>query len=182
MRASMVVLIACAALGLSMAGAREACKCSFFKEMTRWMNVRTFVSLCSRGRGRLVRSTLLCGEKGWKRGRRWRGGGLVEGGGGFRHVPGCERPFGGRGLRLRLAHGSAFQQWGPDWLRGLAGVLRALSCAAGEGGRGRFGGLFATLSGRGGGALGGGGCAVGRCVTCCKATRGASMGLGRSGG
>ena len=106
----MVVLIACAVLGLSRAGVREACKCGFFKEMTRWMKVRTIVSLCSRGRGGLVRSTLLCGEKGWKRGRRWRGGGLVEGGGEVKHVPYCERPFRGRGLRLRLARGSAFQR------------------------------------------------------------------------
>ena len=106
----MVVLIACTVLGLSRAGVREACKCGFFKEMTRWMKVRTIVTLCSRGREGLVRSTLLCGEKGWKRGRRWRGGGLVEGGGEVEHVPDCERPFGGRGLWLRLACGSAFQR------------------------------------------------------------------------
>ena len=38
---------------------------------------------------------------------------LVEGGGGgggVEHVPDCERPFGGRGLRLRLACGIAFQR------------------------------------------------------------------------
>ena len=76
--ASVVVLIACTVFGPPMAGAREACKSGFFEEMTRWMEVRTIVSLCLRGRGGLVRSTLLCGEKGWKRGRRWQGGGLVE--------------------------------------------------------------------------------------------------------
>ena len=106
----MVVLIGCAVLGLSRLGVREACKCGFFKEMTRWTKVRTTVSLCSRGRGGLVRSTLLCGEKGRKRGRRRRGGVLVEGGGEVEHVPDCERPFGGRGLWLRLACGTAFQR------------------------------------------------------------------------
>ena len=79
----MVVLIGCAVLGLLRAGVRETCKCGFFKEMTRWTKMRTIVSLCSReGGGGLVRSTLLCGEKGRKQGRRRRGGVLVEGGGG----------------------------------------------------------------------------------------------------
>ena len=110
MSASLVVLIACTVLGLSRAGVREACKCGFFKEMTRWMKVRTILILCSLGRGGLVRSTLLCGEKGWKRGRRWRGGELVERGGEVEHVPDCERPFGGWGLRLRSACVSAFQR------------------------------------------------------------------------
>ena len=77
----MVVLIGFAVLGLLGAGVRETCKCGFFKEMTRWTKMRTIVSLCSRGRGGLVRSTLLCGEKGRKQGRRRRGGVLVEGGG-----------------------------------------------------------------------------------------------------
>ena len=78
----MVVLIGCAVLGLLRAGVRETCKCGFFKEMTRWTKMRTNVSLCSRLRGGLVRSTLLCGEKGRKQGRRRRGGVLAEGGGG----------------------------------------------------------------------------------------------------
>ena len=79
----MVVLIGCAVLGLLRAGVRETCKCGFSKEMTRWTKMRTIVSLCSReGGGGLVRSTLLCGEKGPKQGRRWRGGVLVEGWGG----------------------------------------------------------------------------------------------------
>ena len=77
----MVVLIGCAVLGLSRAGVRETCKCGFFKEMTRWTKMRTIVSLCLRGRGGLVRSTLLCGEKGRKQGQRRRGGVLVEEGG-----------------------------------------------------------------------------------------------------
>ena len=38
------------------------------------------------------------------------GGGWSRGGGEVEHVPDCERPFGGRGLRLRLARGSAFQR------------------------------------------------------------------------
>ena len=99
----MIVLIGCAVLGLLRAGVRETCKCGFFKEMTRW----TIVSLCSREGGGLVRSTLLCGEKGRKQGRRRRGGVLVEGGG-VEHVPDRERPFGGRGLWLRSACGFAF--------------------------------------------------------------------------
>ena len=38
-------------------------------------------------------------------------GGVGRGGGGeVEHVPDCERSFGGRGLRLRLARGSAFQR------------------------------------------------------------------------
>ena len=106
----MVVLIGCAVLGLLRAGVRETCKCGFFKEMTRWTKMRTNVSLCSRQRGGLVRSTLLCGEKGRKQGRRRRGGVLVEGGGEVEHVPDCERPFGGRGFWLRLACGVAFQR------------------------------------------------------------------------
>ena len=110
----MVVLIGCAVLGLSMAGVRETSRCGFFKEMRRWTKVRTkvrtIVSLCSRGRGGLVRSTLLCGEKGRKRGRRRRGGVLVEGGGEVEHVRDGERRFGGRGLWLRLACGTAFQR------------------------------------------------------------------------
>ena len=64
MSATVVVLIACAVSGLSMAGTGEACKRGFFKEMTRWMMLGTFVSLCLRGRRGLVRSTLFCGEKG----------------------------------------------------------------------------------------------------------------------
>ena len=56
-----------------------------------------------------MRSTLLCGEKGRKQGRRRRGGVLVEGGG-VEHVPDRERPFGGRGLWLRLVCGFAFQR------------------------------------------------------------------------
>ena len=78
----MVVLIGCAVLGLLRAGVRETCKCGFFKEMTRWTKMRTNVSLCSRQRGGLVRSTLLCGEKGRRRGRRQRGGVLAGRGGG----------------------------------------------------------------------------------------------------
>ena len=59
----MVVLIDRAARAVE--GRREKmCKCGFFKEMTRWTSVRTIVSLYSRGRGGLVRSTLLCEEKG----------------------------------------------------------------------------------------------------------------------
>ena len=77
----MVVMIGCAVLGLLRAGVRETCKGGFFKEMTRWTKMRTNVSLCSRQRGGLVRSTLLCGEKGLKQERRRRGGLLVEGGG-----------------------------------------------------------------------------------------------------
>ena len=53
----------------------------------------------------MVRSTLLCGEKGQKQERRRRGGVLVEGGGEVEHVPDSERPFRGRGLWLRLACG-----------------------------------------------------------------------------
>ena len=107
----MVVLIGCAVLGLLRAGVRETCKCGFFKEMTRWTKMRTNVSFCSRLRGGLVRSTLLCGEKGRKQGRRRRGGVLAEGGEGeVEHVPDCERPFGGRGLWLRSACGIAFQR------------------------------------------------------------------------
>ena len=79
----MVLLIGCAVLGLLRAGVREACKGGFFKDMTRWMKMRTNVSLCSRQRGGLVRSTSLCGEKGRKQGRRRQGGVLVEGGGGL---------------------------------------------------------------------------------------------------
>ena len=82
MSASVVVLIGCAALGLLRAGVIETCKCGFLKEMTRWTKMRMIVSLCSGGRGGLVRSTLLCGEKGRKQGRRRQGGALVEGGGG----------------------------------------------------------------------------------------------------
>ena len=40
--------------------------------------MRTIVSLCSREGGGLVRSTLLCGEKGRRQERRRRGGVLVE--------------------------------------------------------------------------------------------------------
>ena len=97
MSASVVVLIGCAVLGLLRAGVRETCKCGLFKEMTRWTKTRTIVSLCSRGRGGLVRSTLLCGEKGRKLGRRRRGVVLVEGGGEVEHVPDCERRLGGGG-------------------------------------------------------------------------------------
>ena len=96
MSASVVVLIGCAVLGLLRAGVTQTCKCGFFKDMTRW-TMRTNVSLCSRQRGGLVRSTLLCGEKGRKQGRRRRGGVLVEGGGEVDHVPDCERPFWGAG-------------------------------------------------------------------------------------
>ena len=111
MCASVVVLIGCAVLGLLRAGVRETCKCGFFKEMTRWTKMRTIVSLCSREGGGLVRSTLLCGEKGRKHGRRRRGGVLVEGGGGeVEHVSDRERLFWGRGLWLRLACGFAFQR------------------------------------------------------------------------
>ena len=60
--------------------------------------------------GGLVRSTLLCGEKERKLGRRRQGGVLVEEGGEVEHVPDCERPFGGRGLWLRLACSIAFQR------------------------------------------------------------------------
>ena len=64
--------------GRAVEGRREKmCKCGFFKEMTRWTSVRTIMSLYSRGRGGLVRSTLLCEEKGRKWGRRRRGGVLV---------------------------------------------------------------------------------------------------------
>ena len=80
--ASVVILIGCAVLGLLRAGVRETCKFGFFKEMTRETKMRTIVSLCSRGRGGLVRSTLLCGEKGRKQGRRRQGEVLVAGGGG----------------------------------------------------------------------------------------------------
>ena len=104
----MVVLIDCAARAVE--GRREKmCKCGFFKEMTRWTSVRTIVSLCSRGRGGLVRSTLLCEEKGRKWGRRRRGGCWSRGGGEVEHVPDCERPFGGRRLWLGLTCGTAFQ-------------------------------------------------------------------------
>ena len=107
----MVVLIGCAVLGLLRAGVRETCKCDFFKEMTCWTKMRTNVSLCSQLRGGMVQSTLLCGEKGREQGQRRRGGVLAEGGGGeVEHVPDCERPFGGRGLWLRLACGIAFQR------------------------------------------------------------------------
>ena len=44
MSASVVVLIACAVLGLLMASVREACKRGFFKETTRRTVVRTIVS------------------------------------------------------------------------------------------------------------------------------------------
>ena len=44
--------------------------------------MRTNVSLCSRQRGGLVRSTLLFGDKGRKQGQRRQGGVLVEKGGG----------------------------------------------------------------------------------------------------
>ena len=51
--------------------------------------MRTIVSWCSREGKGLVRSTLLCGEKGRKQGRRRRGGVLVGGGGeGFYSVEG----------------------------------------------------------------------------------------------
>ena len=73
--------------------------------------MRTIVSLCSREGGGLVRSTLLCGEKGRKQGWRRRGGVLVEEeGGGVEHVPDRERPFAGRGLWLKLARGFASQR------------------------------------------------------------------------
>ena len=79
----MVVLFGCAVLGLLRAGVRETCKCGFFKEMTRWTKMRTNVSLCSRQRGGLVRSTLLCGEKGRKQlGAEAARGGVGRGGGG----------------------------------------------------------------------------------------------------
>ena len=78
----MVVLIGCPVLGLLRAGVRETCKCDFFKEMTRWTKMRMIVSLCSREGGGLVRSTLLCGEKGRKQGRRRREWPLIERGGG----------------------------------------------------------------------------------------------------
>ena len=110
MSASVVVLIGCSVLGLLRAGVREACKCGFFKEMTRWTKMRMNVRLCSWLRGGLVRSTLFCGEKGRKQGRRLRGGLLAERGEEVEHVPDCERPFGGRGLWLRLACGIAFQR------------------------------------------------------------------------
>ena len=70
MSASVVVLIGCAVLGLLRAGVRKTCECGLFKEMTRWTRMRTIVSLCSRKGGGLVRSTLLCVEKGRKQGRR----------------------------------------------------------------------------------------------------------------
>ena len=62
------------------------------------------------GEGGVVRSTLLCGEKGREQGRRRQGGVLVEEGGEVEHVPDSERPFWGRGLWLRLACGIGFQR------------------------------------------------------------------------
>ena len=44
MSASVVLRIACAVLGLSMVGMREACKHGFFKEMKRWTSLRMIVS------------------------------------------------------------------------------------------------------------------------------------------
>ena len=44
MSASVLLRIACAVLGLSMVGMREACKHGFFKEMTRWISFSTIVS------------------------------------------------------------------------------------------------------------------------------------------
>ena len=107
----MVVLIACAVLGLPRAGAREACKCGFFKEMTRWMSVRTIVSLWPRGRGGAgVKYLVMRGEGVGAGAEVARGGGWSRGEAEIEHVQDCERPFGGRGLRLRLARGSAFQR------------------------------------------------------------------------
>ena len=77
-----------------------------------------------------------------------------------------------------------FSDRGQTGLGGWRACFRAMVCASGDGGRGCFGGLCATLSGRGGGEGGrrGGGGTVGRCLTCCKATRGVPMGLGPWGG
>ena len=97
MSASVVVLIGSAVLGLLRAGVRVTCKCGFFKEMTRWTKMRTNVSLCSRQRGGLVRSTVLCGGKGRRQGWRRRGGVLVEGGGGLNMSQIVSGRFGGGG-------------------------------------------------------------------------------------
>ena len=144
----------------------EACKCGFFKEMTCWTKVTTIVSLCSRGRGGLVRSTLLCGEKGQKRGRRRRGGVLVEGGGEVEHVPDCEWPFGGRWLWLRLASGTAFQRYRPDRPTGLAGVFLSFGVCRRGWGTGALWRLVCNFVWEGGGRVVGGG-GGGRCWAVC---------------
>ena len=71
---------------------------------------------------------------------------------------------------------------GRTGLGGWRACFRVLACAAGDGGRGRFGGLCATLSRRGGEGGRRGGGAVERCVTCCKATRGVAMSWSLWGG
>ena len=50
-----------------------------------------------------------------------------------------------------------FSDRGRTGLGGWRACFRALACAAGDGGRRRFGGLCATLFGRGGGGVVGGG-------------------------
>ena len=106
------------------------------------------------------------------------GGGGGRGEGGLEHVPDQERSCGGRGFWLRGAQGRPFQRQRTDRFSGGPVCFRALACVAGEGGRGRFGGLCTTLSGGGEAGSWGGGVA-GRCVRCCKAPRGVAMGLGR---
>ena len=107
----MVVLIGCAVLGLLRAGVRETCKCGFFKEMTRWTKMRTVVSLCSReGGGAGAKYLVMRGEEAEKGAEAARGVAGRGGGGEVEHVPDRERPFGGRGLWLRLACGFAFQR------------------------------------------------------------------------
>ena len=80
----MVVLIGCAVLVLLRAGVRETCKCGFFKEMTRWIKMRTIVSLCSQeGGGGWCEVICYAGRRGGNRGGGGKGACWSVGGGGL---------------------------------------------------------------------------------------------------
>ena len=101
----MVVLIACAVLGLSMAGARETCK---YDTLDEGEDDCEFVLVGEEGAGAKY---LVIRGGGLEVGAEVaRGGGWSRAGGEVEHVPDCEWPFRGQGLQLRLARGSAFQR------------------------------------------------------------------------
>ena len=90
-------------------------------------------------------------------------GGAGLGGGGVEHVRIVSARLGGEGSGLGWLAVLRFSDRGRTGLGGWRACFRALVCAAGDGGRVRFGGLCATLCGRGGGVVGGGG----RCRAVC---------------
>ena len=90
-------------------------------------------------------------------------GGAGRGGGGLNMSRTVSGRLGGGGSGWGWLAVLRFSDRGRTGLGGWRACFRALACAAGDGGRGRFGGLCATLSGRGGGVVGGGG----RCRAVC---------------